>query len=93
MEPGKHIELQLSLNKEGMRLKSFPANTHPSRLTESESANETLQYWQNQFGSEIQTILDIRGGAKLLEKVKSGIRIYGFEGINPLESKTYLLSK
>jgi hypothetical protein len=44
MEPGKYKELQLSLNDEEMRLKSLRANTHPSRLTELESVNETLQY-------------------------------------------------
>jgi site-specific DNA recombinase len=93
MAPEKYKELQFNLNKEEMRLKSLRANIHPSRLIELENVNETLRYWQDQFDSEVSTARDIRGGVKLLEKTKPGIKIYGFEDIDPIETLTSLSAK
>ena len=66
----------MSLNDEEMRLKSLRANTHPSRLTELESVNETLQYWQNQFEAETFITSNSHDGVKLLEKAKPRIMIW-----------------
>ena len=93
MAPEKYKELQFNLNKEEMRLKSLRANIHPARLIEFESANETLQYWQNQFESETFIAGNGHGGVKLLEKTKPRIMIYGFEKIDPIENITSLISK
>ena len=93
MAPEKYKELQFNLNKEEMRLKSLRANIHPARLIEFENANETLQYWQNQFESETFIAGNGHGGVKLLEKTKPRIMIYGFEKIDPIENITSLISK
>jgi site-specific DNA recombinase len=93
MEPEKYKELQSSLNKEEMRLKSLRANIHPSRLTELESVNETLQYWHNQFQEAPVATEDHGGGLKLLEKTKPLIKIYGFEDIDQIENITSLTLK
>jgi hypothetical protein len=53
----------------------------PSRLTELESINATLQYWQNQFQSETKAAEGNGSGVSILEKTKPAIKIYGFEDI------------
>ena len=53
----------------------------PSRLTELESNNATLQYWQNQFQSETKAAEGNGSGVSILEKTKPAIKIYGFEDI------------
>jgi hypothetical protein len=91
MEHGKYKELQLSLNKEEMRLKSLRANIHPSRFTELEGVNETLRYLENQFHDSPRATKDNGGGLKLLEKIKPKIMIAGLKDIDSIECVTPLL--
>jgi hypothetical protein len=93
MDPDKYEELQSSLNKEEIRLKSLRVDIDPSRLVELESINETLQYWHSQFESEAWLTEENGGGLKLLEKTKPAIKIYGFEDIEPIECVTSPASK
>ena len=86
MDPDKYKELQFTLNKEEMRLKSVRANMDSSRFTELESITETLEYWQTQFQSPAWASQDNGGGLKLLEKTKPVIMIYGFEDTDLTES-------
>ena len=88
MDPDKYRELQFTLNKEEMRLKSIRANMEPARIVELESITQTLEYWQTQFQSPDCSTESDHGGLKLLEKTKPAIKIYGFEDINLTESLT-----
>lgn len=65
----------------------------PSRLTELESINATLQYWHAQFQSAAVAAEGNGGGVSMLEKTKAAIKVYGFEDIEPIESITTTASK
>jgi site-specific DNA recombinase len=68
MDADKYRDLQVSLNKEEIRLKSYRASIDPSQLAELESANEILKYWQNQYQPTTVATIDNGSGLKLLEK-------------------------
>ena len=93
MDPEKYKKLQSNLNKEETRLKSLRANMDPSRLTELESINATLQYWHDQFQSAAVAAEGNGGGVSILEKTKPAIKVYGFEDIEPIESITSIIAK
>jgi site-specific DNA recombinase len=86
MDPEKYRKLQSNLNKEETRLKSLRANMDPSRLTELESINTTLQYWHDQFQPASLAVVGIGAGINVLEKTKSTIKVYGFDDIEPIEN-------
>jgi hypothetical protein len=90
MDPEKYRRLQSNLNKEETRLKSLRANMDPSRLTELESINATLQWWPNQLESSAVTAEGNSGGVIISEKTKPAIKVYGFEDIEPIENITSL---
>jgi hypothetical protein len=93
MKPDKYKELQSYLNKEETRLKSIRANMDPSRLSELEGINETLKLWYNRFPAVASVPEDSGGGEKILEQTKPGIKIYGFEDIEAIESITSITVK
>jgi hypothetical protein len=93
MDPEKYRKLQSNLNKEETRLKSLRANMDPSRLTELESINATLQYWHDQFQSTVVATQDNGGGGKIIEKTKPAIKVYGFEDIEPIENIMSITAK
>jgi site-specific DNA recombinase len=93
MNPDKYKRLQSNLNKEETRLKSLRANMDPSRLTELESINATLQYWHDQFQSAVVAAEGNGGGVSILEKTKPAVKVYGFEDIEPIESITSIIAK
>ena len=71
MDPEKYKKLQSNLNKEETRLKSLRANMDPSRLTELESINVTLQYWHDQFQSAAVAAEGNGGGVKHIGENKA----------------------
>jgi site-specific DNA recombinase len=85
MDPDKYKELQTSLNKEEIRLKSLRANMDSSQLAELESASEVLKYWQDQF---CPTIADNGNGIKVLENTKPTIKLVGLEDIDIITRTT-----
>ena len=93
MDPEKYKKLQSNLNKEETRLKSLRANMDPSRLSELESINATLQYWHDQFQSTAVAAEGNGAGVNILEKTKSAIKVYGFEDIELIENITSIAAK
>jgi site-specific DNA recombinase len=93
MDPEKYRKLQSNLNKEETRLKSLRANMDPSRLTELEIINTTLQYWHDQFQSASLAAVGIGAGINVLEKTKPAIKVYGFENIESIENITSITAK
>ena len=93
MDPEKYKKLQLNLNKKETMLKSLRANMDPSRLTELESINATLQYWHDQFQSAAVADEGNGGRVNILEKTKPAIKIYGFEDIETIEKITTIIAK
>jgi site-specific DNA recombinase len=93
MDPEKYKRLQSNLNREESRLKSLRANMDPSRLSELESINKTLQYWHSQFQSTTLANEVNGGGISILEKTKPAIKVYGFEDIGPIENITSIIAK
>jgi hypothetical protein len=65
----------------------------PSRLSELESINKTLQYWHSQFQSTTLANEVNGGGISILEKTKPAIKVYGFEDIGPIENITSIIAK
>jgi hypothetical protein len=65
----------------------------PSRLSELESINKTLQYWHSQFQSTTLANEVNGGGISILEKTKPAIKVYGFEDIEPIENITSIIAK
>jgi len=93
MDPEKYKRLQSNLNKEETRLKSLRANMDPSRLTELESINTTLQYWHDQFQPASLAADGVGAGINVLEKTKPTPKVYGFEDIEPIENITSMTAK
>ena len=65
----------------------------PSRLSELESINKTLQYWHSQFQSTTLANEVNGGGVEILEKTRPSIKIHNFEDFEPIESITSLVTK
>lgn len=78
MDPDKYRDLQSSLNKEEIRLKSLRANINPTQFAELESANAVLKHWQDQF-QLVATNND--SGISVLQSPKPIIKIVGLEDI------------
>jgi hypothetical protein len=78
MAPDKYRDLQSSLNKEEIRLKSLRANINPSQFAELESANAVLKHWQDQFR---QVLANNDSGINVLQNPKPIIKIVGLEDI------------